>query len=72
MISYYVCEIQRTVTFEQLIEFQWNFVGIQVSTRTLDNNLNQVDIIFSPKVVVLSNNHKNYQKIQRTLIFRCQ
>ena len=72
MISYYVCEIQRTVTFELLIEYQWNFVGIQVSMRTLDDNLNQVDTIFSLKVIVLSNNCKNYQKIQRTLIFRCQ
>ena len=72
MISYYVCEIQRTVTFELLIEYQWNFVGIQVSMRTLDDNLNQVDNIFSPKVIILSNNCKNYQEIQRTLIFRCQ
>ena len=38
--------------------------------RAFYDSLNQVDSIFSSKVI-LQNNRKNYLEIQRPLIFRC-
>ena len=40
--------------------------------RAFHDSLNQVDSIFSLKVIMLPNNCKNYLKIQRPVIFRCQ
>ena len=39
--------------------------------RAFYDSFNQVESIFSPKVVILSNNCKYYLEIQRPLIFRC-
>ena len=37
--------------------------------RAFFDNINQVDCIFSSKVVILPNNRKHYLKIERPLIF---
>ena len=43
-------ETKRAVTFEKLIEQEWNFTGIHVFMRTFYHN--QVDSIFSSKVIL--------------------
>ena len=53
------CEIKRVVTFERIVEYQWNSVDIQVFMRALYDSLNQVDSIFSSKVIILPNICKN-------------
>ena len=40
--------------------------------RAFCYSLQQVDSIFSSKVIILLNNHKSYLEIQRSLFFRCQ
>ena len=40
--------------------------------RPFYDGLNEVDGIFSSKVIILPNNYKHYLEIQRPLIFRCQ
>ena len=66
------CEAKQTVTFEQLLEYEWYFEGIQMFMRAFCYSLQQVDSIFSSKVIILLNNHKSYLEIQRSLFFRCQ
>ena len=66
------CKIKWMETLERLIEYKWNFLGIQVFMRAFYENLNRVDCIFSSKVAILPNNRKHYLKFERPLIFRCQ
>ena len=40
--------------------------------RAFYDSLNQVDSIFSSKVIILPNNRKNYVGIEWPLTFRCQ
>ena len=63
------CKIKWIVTLERLIEYKWTFLGIQVFMRAFYDNINQVDCIFSSKVVILPTNRKHYLKIKRPLIF---
>ena len=62
------CKIKWIVTLERLIEYKWTFLGIQVFMRAFYDNINQVDCIFSSKVVILPNNRKYYVKIEQPLI----
>ena len=45
------CEVKRTV-FKRLVELEYNFVNIQVFMRAFYDSLNQVDSIFSSKVII--------------------
>ena len=55
-----------------VVEQERSFVGIQVFTKAFIDSLNQVDIIFKSKVIILPNNSKHYLEIQRPLNFRWQ
>ena len=55
--------IKQTTTFEWLVEYKWRFWSFR-------DSINEVDGIFSSKVIILPNNRENCLEIQRPNLLR--